>query len=435
MNKVAEDRDLARDRSRLALTRRGLLATLAAGFATTLAGCGYQPGAGEFDWDTRVRTGPTGIPSWGPSNSRSDVVCDGSLLVSVRNQSGQTHDFETSELVEYENAAVAAFDAAGDAWSTTTERHYVGMPALNDEGVYVPLDDGSVTCLAPVSASDSDGGGPGDDETTVEPRWTTDSLLADAGDESVDGTAIHLAAADGSLLAAHSDGILGIDAETGDRRFAADLEVGSLEDDSRIAAGSGLAWVATTGEPMLYGFDFDGVERVAISLPSTPDWLETTAVPGTDDSERTLALVHAGARLWAVDSDGDRRWSLDVGRPSTRLVADDGDRLYLASSNTLTAVDLTTGDRLWERDSPFDDGTVVADARGVYGARTESSGLDSEYRLVAVTLEGDDRWDLPTHDDVDGVDDVFLLEDRLVLSDDDRLYAFRTSEGDRRSIL
>ncbi len=421
----------ARDRGRFALTRRGLLATLAAGFATTLAGCGYQPGAGEFAWDSRTSAGSTG-PSWGGS-SLSHWLCDGVRLVSIHNQSGRTYDVDEQGWVDYENAGLSVYDSSGDAWSATTERQYAGTPTVDAETVYVPLEDGSLTCLT--AGSELDDGSP--EDRPVETRWTTEPLLETAGDDE-DSPALHLAAADGSLLAAHADGILGIDAESGDRLFVADLEVGSLEDDSRIAAGSELAWVATTGErtPTLYGFDLDGAERVALSLPSTPDWLETTAVPGTDDSERTLALVHVGAQLWAVDSGGERRWSLEVGPLSTRLVVD-GSRLYLASSRTLTAVDPATGDRLWERDSPFDDGSVVADARGVYGVRTVSSGFDTdtEYRLVAITFEGDDRWDVPTHDDVDGVDEVFLVGDRLVLADDDRLYAFRTAEGNRRTIL
>ncbi|MCU4974377.1 PQQ-like beta-propeller repeat protein [Halobacteria archaeon AArc-m2/3/4] len=430
---MADDRssvgDRERDHSQPTATRRELLAALAVGGSTILAGCGYHPGAGEFDWDSRANTGSTG-PSWGGS-SLSHWLCDGVRLVSIRNQSGRTYDVDEGGWIDYENAGLSVYDSSGDAWSGTIERQYAGTPAVATERVYIPLEDGSVTCLTAGSELDDRTTSP--EDRPVETRWTTEPLLERAGDE--DGPTLHLAAADGSplLLVAHADGVFGIDTDTGDRRFVVDLEAGTLEDDSRIAAGRDRAWVATTGESRstLYGFDFDGNERAIRSLPSTPSWLETAAVSdGGDD----LVLVYAGAQLWAVGPDGHRRWSLEVGEVSTRLIVD-GERLSLASSDTLTAVDPTNGDRLWERDSPFDDGAVVADARGVYGVRTVSSGFDSEYRLVAITSEGEDWWDVSTHDGVDGVDDVFLVGDRLVLSDGDRLYAFRTSEGSRRTIL
>lgn len=407
--------------------RRRLLAAAGTAIAAGLAGCGYQPGGGELDWNLAVRSG-YGL---GSGDRVWRTAADG--LVSVRNRSGRTYDFDADEWVEYENAGITVYDARGnESWSHATERQYAGSPAVADGTVFVPLEDGTVAAAAPAVADE-------DRDADGRTLWTTDRS----------GPTLELAAADGLVACVHANGLRCLDAADGAERFAVERSLGSASNadwgrdsgrnrgspSARVAVADGRVWAASSGsDPRLYGFDAEGDVVADLALPAAPDWLLAAG---------ETCLVHVGDALWGVDADGDRRF--DIAAPAAAAPALGGERCYLPADDAVVAVDVAAGERAWSSDAPELSSGIVADADGVY-ARTAGEARTAERRrtasrgrtdcdLLAVGRDGEERWRAATPDEPDCSGELFLVDDRLVVLADGHLYGFRTSSGRRQTLL
>ena len=380
-------------------TRRNLLAALGAGMTVGIAGCGYQPGGGELDWDARVDAGGGMIPR---SGSRWWFT-DGESLVGVHNRRGRTHDFEEREWVTVEDAIVIVYTDAGTVRSNTeTERQCGGRPAMNGDGVYVPLDDGSVTAIT-WGTGESDG-------------WSVER----------DGAPLALTAGDDIVCGTDGSEVYGFESGSGAERFALELDHGLAEGEHSHAVAGGRMWALADDEQTLVGIDSDG-NRIDVDLPARSRWL----VP----SGEFVIVGIEGEGIEVLDADGQAQATVDH-EPNRTVPAVTDDRLYYYADGRLVAVDLPDGEVVWERDRPFV-GKPVADETGVYGrrARTDSGGSTSRCELAAVTADGDDWWQARTPADVDCDGTLFLVGDRLVVADDDELYGFRTAPGRRFSVL
>lgn len=408
------------------LSRRRLLAATATGVASAVAGCGYRPGGGEFDW--RVAFGNR-LPF---GNSTDETWrTDGTSLFRIRNRSGRMFRGEDSGFEDVDTASVTTYRSTGEtAWSGSAERPYVGDPAVDDGRVYLSLADGGVTALeAPDDEATEDDRDPTDrDEDEPDPRWTIDWA----------GPPLSLHAGSGIIVGVHEDGLVGLDADDGAERFA--LERASLAADAvvDVALAPDRLWVLSdaaagagseteTSEATLYGLAADGTVETTRSLPVDAFWVESV---GSD------AVVGTADEIRAIAPDGDRRFAVptaESGRTGTPLAVTDADRCYYYSRGTLEAIDVAAGEVVWRHDDDSFRGSPVADGDGVYGWKSGSERGRCD--LVAVTSAGERWWTAPPLEDLHCATDLFLVDDRLVVVSEEALYGFRKAPGERLSVL
>ncbi|SEH13216.1 PQQ-like domain-containing protein [Natronorubrum sediminis] len=427
--------------SRDSLNRRALLGTLATGVAASLAGCGYQPAAGEYKWSESVSVGPS-VPF---SDGESTWLAGTDRLYSVANVSGRTPQPGEDGWRELDEAYVSAFDSSGEElWTTDAAEQYVGDPVFADGTIYLALEGGSVTAVGPGSDDEGevhwttevdtdDGRDERDEESDDERGEAGDDVDGegsdddDSGDDEdgTDDSEEELELAAGSpLVVALGDGELwGFEAATGEELFEA--EVPASQNATAIAAAGEYAWVAflEDDEHHLAVFDTGG-ERETRSLPEGPEWL----VAGDD-----LALLgfEDESAVWGVVPDGNRQFELefelDPG-PRSPIIVDH--TAYLESGGDLLAIDLEAGERLWDLDSPLSGG-LVADADSIYGWAS-GSGCG----LASVDSSGEFQWDATLPDEITCRDDLFVLEDTLVVAGSNGdLTGFRTESGRRYSVV
>lgn len=449
-------------------TRRGLLASVAVGSAL-LAGCGYRPGAGEFAWSEPV--GRPGLVS--PGDERWFTADD--RIYRLGNRSGM--GYGDSVITERDDAVVTVYDSSGSrVWSGSTEAQYAGEPAVAAGRVFVPLESGAVTALerpetddetasdrsrddavlwttewaaaGPDSAAEDGTDADGRPESDTDNRPESDSP-ADAEPEpdgDADGTAetgtddtneepsvppLTMAAGPDLAVGFHDGGVVSFDAATGEKRFAlaaADLAVATVDD---AAVAGDRVWLIATrrdDEPVAISLDRDGHVDATASLHAAPDWLETA---------NGAALLPVGTELRALEPDGDRRFTVRLDGAGEPLLA--GGRLYHVSETTgsITAVDLAAGDRAWHRDDLRLE-AVAADGDGVYavgaGPESERDPSPDGCGLFALTAAGNSWWQVPLLEDANCGGDLFAVDDRLVLRDDD-LYGFHREPGTRNTLL
>lgn len=426
-------------------SRRRLLGAIGAGFAATVAGCGYRPGEGELDWRTEI------VKPFGPTlSSSTGWRSDGEILCNV-----------------LEDGWVAAYDRRGDvAWSGVAEIEGtddvgpVRAFAVDAGTVSLLTEDGRVIALE----GDPDDSGSDDRGTTgwerygadARTRWssvigrgdgddagggndTGDGDGADDGDSAADGDD----AGDGSddrrlvagseLVVAGHRGLVGFDADDGDERFEIGSDGFGGEPIVAVAIGSDGVWAIAGGsengdfsEPTLYGLSTDGTVRATRPLPTRPGWLEafgSEAVLGFDDELRV------------IDADGDRRASVPLETTGDEpLVVPTADRLYQYSRTTLEAVDVAAGERVWTQSIDLFYHGPVACADGVYGVSGNPRTIDG-CRLFGVSADDGRQWTARPPTDLACGDECFLVDDRLVVRATDELYGFRTTEGSRQTVL
>ncbi|APX97924.1 PQQ-binding-like beta-propeller repeat protein [Natronorubrum daqingense] len=430
--------------SRDSLGRRSLLGTLACGVTASLAGCGYQPAAGEYEWSASVSVGPD-VPF---SDGESTWLAGTDRLYGVANVSGQTPQPGEGGWQELDEAHVSAFDSLGEEqWSTDATEQYVGEPVLVDETIYLALEGGGVTAIgagtdgegevhwttevdtengeAERDAESDDENGEADDDGDEDSDGDDSGDDADGTDDSEEELELELAAGS-ELVVALGDGELwGFEPATGEELFAAELP--ASQNATAIAAAGEYAWVSflEDDEPRLAVFDTDG-ERETRSLPEGPEWL------AAGDDLALLGLEDESA-VWGVDTDGDQQFELDLELgpgPGPRPPVIVGNTAYLEAGGDLIAVDLEAGERLWDLDSPLSGG-LVADADSIYGWAS-GSGCG----LACVDSSGEFQWDATLPDEISCRDDLFVLEDTLVVAGSNGdLSGFRTEPGRRYSVV
>lgn len=388
-------------------SRRRLLATLGAGLATGLAGCGYQPGAGDLAWTTEL--GGSGLSH--RTGSREWLETD-AFLVAVRNRSGRRFDHDEGEFVDVSESAVTVVDRNGKATTASTDAQFDGVPAATVDGIYVPREDGRVVALdRPESAGRGDERDGADDPR----RWRTDEVASP----------LALTAGAELVVGIHEDGVVAIDADDGDRRFDLPFEDVPFETVAAVTVGRSHVWLAD-GAGTLHCLDADGSSRASLSLPTEPSWL------GTVGDRALVALATDGGVVRGIEPDGRSPFDLEidgVGALDPLLV---DDRLYHARGDGLVAVDVDSGERRWKRENPFRSGDVVADETGLYGFGTLPGG---DCGLVAIDHDGEDRWSASVPDEPGCSGELSVLEDRLVVVDGSVLYGFRTEPGRRYTLV
>lgn len=395
------------------LTRRRLLAAVGTGLAASVAGCGYQPAAGELDW-TRDIGGVPGLTR----SSDERWLADGTWLFRIRNRSGRTIE-PGAEFVHFADASVTAYDASGDSiWSESAPRQYAGDPAVADGRVYLPLEDDGLAALERPPEDDEVGEDPDGDGV----RWTTDW----------EGPTLSLHAGTAVLVGIHEEGLVAVDPDDGGDLFA--LEREAFDGDRIVDATTAheRVWAIGTGDgnvddgATLYSITVDGDVRSSVSLPTRPDWLETIGPE---------ALVGVDDEAWAVNVGGERQFAVELEggtRDGTALAVERRNRLYHYASGTIEAVDTHAGESAWSRDDYSFRGGPVADEDGIYGQGT-GPGM-GECGLVGVTGDGDRWWGVASLEDLSCSGEAFLVDDRLVVVTDGELYGFRTRPGRRLSV-
>ncbi|WP_440770943.1 outer membrane protein assembly factor BamB family protein [Natronorubrum sp. DTA28] len=388
------------------------------GLTVGIAGCGYQSGGGELDWQFEFG----GAPMSGSSDET--WLADGDSCYRIRNRSGRTIQSDDTGVgfVDVDDARVTAYHETGDQhWSQSADRQYVGDPAVADGRVYLALEDGGVTTLE----------APADDADESTPRWTADW----------EGSPLSLHAAGDTLVGRHETGVVCFDADDGTERFALEDEALAADAVVDIALAGDRLWLLSTGDPTdgetdadheleaptLYGIDDDGTVETSRSLPADTHWLETV---GSD------ALLGVDDELWAIAADGDRRFALPLEgstEGATPVTVSETERCYQYSDGTLEAIDVSAGNVVWQYDEYSFRGTPVADSDGIYGW---GSGPDTDgCGLVAVTSDGDGWWGASPTDGRGCLGTLLLVGDRLVVVVDETVYGYRKTPGSRYTLV
>ncbi|OIB58538.1 PQQ-binding-like beta-propeller repeat protein [Natrialba sp. SSL1] len=461
------------------LTRRRVLTAVGTGLATAVAGCGYQPGGGEFDW--HHATGRSNVP--GPMRTADDRwFSDGSHVAHVRNRSGRT--FTQNGFGEVDDAALTLRDSSGDrVWSGSTPAQYVGVPAVSDGDAYFQLEDDRIVSIAYETDGGEDGSSTGSNTDIGSSSGTSNSSNSNSNSNNSssesstetpirweitwDGPELALRTArsgiDSSLLVGtHSDGLVCFDTDTGELRFEqtlADLGgrtgddgTNSTTDDDTDVLLSATAittddlWVLTASnpdsgyDPALVCLDSDGTVQSSSTHPRFRDVVAVgeSALVALDGSDEHVPEVRG------IAPDGEQQFTVpltetaEMGGVTLRPVsasasASDTARVYCRAGDVLTAVDAASGDLAWRRDDYAFRGTLVADADGVYGWGVGPSM--NSCGLVAITAEGESWWSVRPLEEVSCRDDLLLADDRLVVVADDGLYGLYKGPGRRYTLV
>jgi outer membrane protein assembly factor BamB len=195
--------------------------------------------------------------------------------------------------------------------------------------------------------------------------------VVDGGQVLVADTLSH----EGSASASH---LHALDADTGRRRWKADLHASTqgFFAEGPVVAG-GLAYLATASG-MLVAVDTRSGREV---------WRDESGFPGIAGVRAGLVIALIGDRLAAFDAGGGaRRWQTTVGRgEGEQWAVLDGDAVLVAADGGLVAVDAATGAARWR--------AAVGDATGrpvAVGGRIYVATRD---RLVALDRTfGREAW-------------------------------------------
>ena len=168
----------------------------------------------------------------------------------------------------------------------------------------------------------------------AEPAWTRTMPIPPSAPGAMDDLRVYVPLRDSSLVA--------LNRETGETEWTHRLQIVTAP-----AADNERVYVATNDS--IQALDTASGDE----LWSTPVAGAATA-PLVLDSEWLLAAIEPGEVLALRRSDGTIAWRRSVGATSVFPVASSGDgRLYLSlSDNRLVALDLATGDLLWEQRLP-----------------------------------------------------------------------------------
>ncbi|ELY87235.1 hypothetical protein [Natrialba taiwanensis] len=418
------------------VTRRRLLATTAAGLATAVAGCGYQPGGGELDWERSVGSGDSFAAAGGSSTDDERWFADGEFVARVRNRSGRT--FTIDGYVDLDDAFLTVRDSSGEVrWSGSADARYTGEPAFTAGRAYLHLEDGRVVALERNEVDDS-----GDADAAARSEATA---LATRWETAWDGPALALHTAapgvDSSLLVGvHWDGLVGFDIDSGDIRFEFTHETfDGRELDTVVVAADGL-WALSSGDrggghtPRLFGLGPDGDIRATVSPPMQVGWL--TAVGSTAVLGLTEPAESRAPELRTVAPTGEQRVAIELaGDPAdgTPIAVPAADRVYHVGTDVIEAIDVASGTREWRREGYSFRDAPVADADGIYGWGTGPE-LDS-CGLTAVTVDGEPWWGVPPLETVGCGAVLELVGDRLVAISDGRMYGLHKKPGRRYTLF
>ncbi|GAB7019326.1 outer membrane protein assembly factor BamB family protein [Halostagnicola bangensis] len=426
-------------------SRRQVLGAIAAGTSTVVAGCGYQPGGGDLDWQES-----TGHNVGFGSSSDERWRSDGTHLFRIRNRSGR--DAVPGGFEDVNGAYVTAYDSSGSTvWSGDAGSEYTGVPSIANGRVFFSLEDETVAALERSPSDDDSGRNSTDDAETA---WTTDW----------GGPSLALSASDDLVVGVHEGGAVGFDSDSGEERFVLDLEAEPFDEIDSVAVGGEIVWVVAVDtdssddndddpddnantdtnndnddadtdtnndsgdDPVLLGYDSAGEVVVDRSLPSTPYWLETAgsaALVGveTDNGED---------ELWLIDDSDDRRGRVSLERSSSEPIVV-GERAYFAAGGTISAIDTSTGERSWTTEDYTVRGDVAADSDRLYVQGT-TEAMD-RCGLIALDHDGEEAWTASVPLEVGCSGELFALEDRLVVVDNGELYGFRKTFGRRFTLL
>jgi len=191
----------------------------------------------------------------------------------------------------------------------------------------------------------------------------------------------------------------------GDRLAAYELDTGKelwtvpARTQSRPAAGEGLVFIAQP-EALAALRETDGSE--AWRLPLT----DRLAAPLVWDNGWLIASITSGTLVAIRSSDGEVIWRQDVGSEIRARPALAADRVYVGGADRVIALQVESGERLWERrlGGPANDMLALDDRIYV--------GSDDNFLYCLMARDGEIDWRWRTGGDVIGVP----------LADDHRIY-------------
>lgn len=369
-------------------TRRELLATIGTAGAIGLAGCGYQPGAGDLLWEASINAFYTTGSSTLVGDDRLGICCfDGNFTITggigPRTVTG---------------IRVAAITPDGSfQWHSGVDGSLSLEPALSDTAVFVT-----------------------DTDRQLHVFDREDGELTTSID--LDGDPTGLTATSDAALIVTDDGTLHATSPSGSDRWS-----NSLPSSGDVVATDDLAVVGCDDGTVLAVDLETAEERWRTSI----DESQRVRCALENDAEAVLAVegtTGADDRLLAIDlENGDHRWSVTAPR-TTSAPAVGADLIALESDGTITAFDRASGEQQWEYagvDSP-----PVVGAEGVY-AITEGC------EAVCIAPDGSVAWRSPIDDTQCSVSVTrpLLLETGVVCrTGQTRLRAFRRDPGDRYSV-
>lgn len=184
------------------------------------------------------------------------------------------------------------------------------------------------------------------------------------------------------------------------------LQAPGTDDRRLIPAGSG-GFVSVSDDPeTTRALDGDGTVR----WETGGRYLFPQAVDG---SEQDAWFLSTAGRLLAVDAhDGSRLWAADI--PAEQVLVQTGERVVVTSFLYRRALDLETGQTLWETEVTDGDRHSVGaftDGRRFFD-RTTSGGQSPDARLTAYDLAtGEELW---SRDDVPASDTVVAFGGALL---------------------
>lgn len=174
------------------------------------------------------------------------------------------------------------------------------------------------------------------------------------------------------------------DAGTGDRRWTTELESYTIEEPIGVTGEH----VFVANDRGVHAFDRETGEEVWVQGGGYVQGDSQTGVAVTDDV--VYAVLSPGPEdphLFATDPDtGEERWTREIDGRSPPAVRDG--RLYLASRETLYALDTETGETIWalDSDSDIEAVTPAVGPERVYAVHEEG--------LIAVdVMTGEREWE------------------------------------------
>lgn len=278
----------------------------------------------------------TGEPLWGVrAGDGHDVSTVGGRLT-VLGAAGDRTDLTTFDARTGERLSCVRLDGRPTAMADLGDEVAVGLH-LRDAG-----EDGDPGRLVVL------------DSVTGRVRW--DRTLP------VRPTALHAAAGTIAASATNGQGLL-------ERPF--------------LPAGPAVVAVSAEDGDELWRLDADATVPAVLDAVTTADGAGATLVQSVSDELRDRDAV--GYSL--LDATGQEVWSVELARPVEVGSWQSGDVLLLPDGSTSVAVDVGTGERLWE-DGPYllpDDVVVLGGAFVVTDRFVE--GGDGEQRAIALVLD------------------------------------------------
>ena len=232
-------------------------------------------------------------------------------------------------------------------------------------------------------------------------------------------------------VATEAGAIYGIDAKSGEALWAegygTDVEIAPAAADGTVYLGAGdhlYALDAATGDPQWDHWLATGRERYKRRTWGTVIGRRVTATPAVDFTG--LYVGSTPGRLYAMTTDGDKRWDLGLNGAVHAAVSVFEGTVYTGdNSGTVYAIDAQTGESMWTA------GTHEAVTAGPIVANETVYVGDAEGRLYAIdATTGTTHWQHPVSGAIETTP-VWNDDEVVIGSAEGVVYGIDPEEGSR----